>query len=588
MAPSSPVKRIVIVGGVAAGATAAARARRENEDTEIIILERGPYVSFANCGLPFYFSGEVAHRSALLIQSPETLAERYRLDVRIGHEVLAVDRAARRVQVRLNEYAVPDGVPGSEFSLSWDRLILATGSQPVMPEIPGIAGPHCFRLCGMTDLDRLHAWLTEHKPRHALVLGGGLVGLEMAEALTRHGLQVKLVETAPAVLPSMDPEFSHAVAEAADQAGVETICGSTVLEIDQAHRIALVQTHRSEHPDNPAGAPRRLPADIVVVAAGVKAENRLAVECGLEIGPGGGVRVNRHLQSTVDEAVYVAGDLAEIPLRLTGQAGRLPLAGPAGRQGRVAGANAARSLLPKGGALESYPGALGIWVLRIFGMAVGSVGLTEKAAAALQIRAGAAIVHRTPRAAWMEPSGQISLKLVWDRDSGKLLGGQAIGTDGVDKRIDVLAAALAGKLGVRDLEQLDLSYAPPFNSAIDPLNYAAMVAVNDLDGRSPSVSPAEFLHRFDLKQDLVLDVRMPLECANGHIPGSLNIPVDELRGRHGEIPRDRRRLYIHCAAGFRAHLAVRLLSQLGFENVVNVSGGWMSLRHYFPAPQTRR
>jgi NADPH-dependent 2,4-dienoyl-CoA reductase/sulfur reductase-like enzyme/rhodanese-related sulfurtransferase len=588
MAPSAKVKRIVIVGGVAAGATAAARARRENEDAEIIVLERGPYVSFANCGLPFYFSGEVAHRSALLIQSPETLAERYRLDVRIGHEAVAVDRAARRVRVRLNDYAVPDGVPGSEITLEWDRLILATGSQAIMPEIPGITGPNCFRISGMTDLDRLHAWLVEHKPRYALVVGGGLVGLEMAEALTKHGLKVKLVESAPAVLPSLDPEFSHAVAEAAGQAGVETICGAAVLEIDHARRRVLVQAHRPEHGDAPPEEARALPADIVVVAAGVKPENRLAADCGLEIGPSGGVRVNRHLQSTVDEAIYVAGDLAEIPLRLTGQAGRLPLAGPASRQGRVAGANAARSLLPGGGQLEAYPGALGVWVLRVFGQTVGSVGLTEKAAAALQIRTGAAIVHRSPRAAWMEPAGQISLKLVWDRDGGRLLGGQAIGSDGVDKRIDVLAAALAGKLGVRELEELDLSYAPPFNSANDPLNYAAMVAANDLDGRSPTVSPAGFLHHFDLRLDLVLDVRMPLECANGHIPGSINIPVDDLRRRHGEIPRDKRCIYVHCAAGFRAHLAVRLLRQLGFDNAVNVSGGWMSLRHYFPAPRMPR
>lgn len=589
MARPETAARIVVIGGVAAGATAAARARRENEDAEIIILERGPYVSFASCGLPYFFTGEVAHRSALLIQSPETLAERYRLDVRTGHEVVAIDRAARVVRVRLNEHAGPDaGAAGSETTIAWDRLVLAAGSLPMAPGIPGADSPHCFTIRDMADLDRLHSFLHDHKLKHALVIGGGFIGLEMTEALAKRGLKVRLVETTAGLLPSLDPEFSHAVAECVTAASVEVHCSTKVLEISHQHRTALIQSHPPGHSETVPDEARTVPAEVVVLAIGTRTNAALAAACGLETGPSGSLRVNHFLQASLDPEIYVAGDLAEVPLRQTKQGVRLPLAGPANRQGRIAGANAARSLLAgPTRPLETYGGADGTWVVRVFGCTVGSTGISEKTAAALQLRPAAAIVHRSPRAAWMEPPGHISLKLVYDKENGQLLGGQAFGSDGVDKRIDVLATALHGKLGVRELQHLDLAYAPPFNSANDPVNFAAMVAANNLDGLAPVYSPAEFLHHFDLRHDLVLDVRMPSECANGHIPGSLNIPVDELRARLSEIPRDRRRIFVHCAAGFRAHLAVRLLRQRGFDNACNITGGWMSIRHFFPLPEAQ-
>ncbi len=595
-AADNRIPRIIIIGGVAAGASAATRARRENEKAEIIVLERGPYVSFANCGLPHYLAGEIEHRSALLIQSPETLFERYNLDVRPGHEVLAIDRASQKVRVRLNRFAIeaiteaarrdaqsPDLAEGTEFDLKWDRLILAMGSKPHIPAIKGIDGTHCFTLWNMEDMDRIDAFCKTKKPRTALIIGGGFIGIQMAEALSRRDMKVSLAEQTASLLPQLDPEFSQAVRENLEESGIRVHVNCRVLEINHQYHSATIQAHFAPDSEITPEAPQALPADLVIVAAGSRPNIELATACGLETGSNGGLGCNRHLQTSRDEKIYVCGDLAEIPLRLTKQASQLPLAGPAIRQGRIAGANAARSLQP-GSTLapEIYQGTNGTCAGHFFGRTIAFTGLSEKAALDAGFQAAAVVVHRSSHAAYLPGASLLSLKLVYDREGGRVLGATAYGTAGAEKRIDVLATALAGGLGVHDLAELDLSYAPSLNTANDPVNYAGMVAVNSLQGLAPAVSPVAFLRAFDQRHDLVLDVRMPSEYANGHIPGSVNIPLDELRHRLSEIPRDRPKIWVQCALGFRAHLAIRLLAQEGFTNLVNISGGWLSLQHFFP------
>jgi NADPH-dependent 2,4-dienoyl-CoA reductase/sulfur reductase-like enzyme/rhodanese-related sulfurtransferase len=593
-----PSGRIVVIGGVTAGVTAATKARRENESAEIIVLERGPYVSFATCGLPYHLAGDIEHRSALLLQSPETLLERYNLDVRPGHEVTSIDRAARTVRIRLTEHAREAVTPashrdcpdpamsaGTEFSLAWDRLILATGSSPLVPGIPGSGSPHCFSLWTMHDMDCIDAWIKEHKPKTAAIMGAGMIGLEIAEALTKRGLKVCLVESAAAPLAWLDPEFSQAALERLTAAGLDIQVSSAILEIDARRRTVLVQAHRGTTGEPAPGPARSLGADLVILAAESRPNTQLALGCGLEIGHSGGLVVGPHLQTSRDPDIFVAGDLAEIPFKPDKRPLRLPLAGPANRQGRIAGANAARSLLKEAPDPESYPGAVGTSIVRCLGCTVAAVGLDERSALASGLPTGSAIIHRTDQAPFCRGARALSLKITYHLGNGRLLGAQVLGDQGVDKRIDVLATAIHAGMSVRDLADLDLAYAPPFNSASDPVNYAGMVAANNLSGFCRSISPAEFLKSYDPRQDLALDVRMPSEHANGAVPGSLNIPIDELRHRFGELPRDRRVLYAYCAVGFRGHLAVRILAQHGFGAVVNISGGWSSLKYFFNPAQ---
>lgn len=540
--------KILIIGGVAAGATAAARARRLDEHAEITVVERGPYVSYANCGLPYFLSRDIEDRDDLLLQSPEGFHERYRVDVQLNTEALEIDRAGHRVRVH--------GPRGEEW-LAYDRLILAQGGLPVMPPLPGMDAPHVFRLWTVPDMDRLHDYLEHQHPRHAVVVGGGFIGLEMAEAFHKRGLAVTVVELQPTVLGVMDPEFGRVVATELVAEGVQVLAGTGV-------QAVLPDTHELQLADG-----RRIPADVVLFSVGVRPELKLAREAGLEFGPSGGLKVDERLR-TSDPDIVAAGDMVEVTHRVSGRQVRIPLAGPANRQGRLAAASA----LDQPGA---YRGAIGTSVVKIFEATAAMTGLSEQAARAAGFDVGIATIHKKHHAGYYPGAQELTLKLVYDRASGRLLGGQAFGRAGVDKRIDVLATALLGELTVDDLAELDLAYAPPYSAAHDPINLAAFVAQNDRSGFSPLISAHDL--GVALAGDappLVVDVRDQDEWDEGHLVGARLVPLEALRDRLAELPRDRR-IALHCRSGYRAHLALRILRQHGFQDVVNVAGGYLSM-----------
>jgi NADPH-dependent 2,4-dienoyl-CoA reductase/sulfur reductase-like enzyme/rhodanese-related sulfurtransferase len=540
--------RLLIVGGVAGGATAAARARRISEDAEVTVLERGPYVSYANCGLPYFISRDIDKRSRLLLQTAEGFLARYRVQVKLRTEALEIDRAGKRVRAR--------GPEGEQW-FPYDKLILAQGGNPVMPALPGGDAPHVFRLWTVPDMDRLHGYIEEQRPRTAVVVGGGFIGLEMAEAFRRRGLETTVVELLPTVMGVMDPEFGAQVAGALRQNGVQVVTGAGVKAVHPEERAVQLSDGR------------RLPADLVLFSVGVRPELALARAAGLEIGPAGGLLVDDRLR-TSDPDVLAAGDMVEIAQRVSGRRVRVPLAGPANRQGRIAASNALGQDL-------RYSGALGTSVVKVFEKTAALTGLTEKAAREAGFAVGVAVIHKDHHAGYYPGAEELSLKLVYDRKTARLLGAQAFGGAGVDKRIDVLATALAGKLTVDDLAELDLAYAPPYSSANDPVNLAAFIAQNDLSGFSPLLTAAGLRAALaSARQPLVLDVRTRKEFAAGHLRGARNLPVDDLRQALDGLPRDRA-IAIHCRSGFRGHLALRILAEHGFRELANVTGGFVSM-----------
>jgi NADPH-dependent 2,4-dienoyl-CoA reductase/sulfur reductase-like enzyme/rhodanese-related sulfurtransferase len=540
--------RILIIGGVAGGATAAARARRLDEQAEITVLERGPYVSYANCGLPYFISGEIPQRASLLLQTPEGFDRRYRVAVLVNTEAVQLDLSGRRVLVR---------GPGGERWLAYDKLILAQGGLPIMPDLPGAAAPHVFRLWTVPDMDRLHGYIQEARPGSAVVVGGGFIGLEMAEAFRKRGLATTVVELLPTVMGVMDREFGQQVAGELTANGVQVITGVGVKAVHPADRTVELTDGR------------RVPAGLVLFSVGVRPELTLARAAGLALGPSGGLQVDERLQ-TSDPDVYAAGDMCEVTQRISGRKVRVPLAGPANRQGRIAATNAL------GGSMR-YGGATGTSVVKVFEATAGLTGLTEKAARDAGLEVGVAVIHKEHHAGYYPGARELSLKLVYERATGRLLGGQAFGHAGVDKRIDVLATALQARMTLDDLAELDLAYAPPFSSANDPVNLAAFVGQNDLSGVSPLVTAAQLKAAYAAGGNpFVLDVRNPGEWKAGHLAGATRVAVDDLRAGLSALPRDRR-LWVHCKSGFRAHLAVRILEQAGFSDVVNVTGGWTSI-----------
>jgi NADPH-dependent 2,4-dienoyl-CoA reductase/sulfur reductase-like enzyme/rhodanese-related sulfurtransferase len=538
----------LIIGGVAGGATAAARARRLSESTEITLLERGPYVSFANCGLPYFLSGDITKRSQLLLQTPEGFDSRYGVKVHLNTEAVEIDRAGHRVRA-----IGPDG----ERWFGYDRLILAQGGQPILPPLPGADLPHTFKLWTIPDMDRIHTFLDTQNPRTAVVAGGGFIGLEMAEAFHKRGLKVTVVELAPQVMVTMDREFG-------ERAKAHLTAGGIAVETGVGLKAVLGDTKEVELSDG-----RRLPADLVLFSVGVRPELTLVKQAGLTLGESGGLLVDETLQ-TSDPSIWAAGDMVEVTQRVSGKRVRVPLAGPANRQGRIAATNAL------GGALK-YRGALGTSVVKLLDATAAATGLTEKGARDAGFDVGVAVVHKDHHADYYPGGKTLTLKLVYDKKNGRLLGAQGFGLEGVDKRIDVAATALLGQLTLDDLADLDLAYAPPYSSANDPLNLAAFVAQNDVSGFSPLVTPDQAAAAFDPATHLILDVRNLGEYARGHVPGAWNIPVDELRGRLSEVPQDRT-ILVHCAVGFRAHLAVRILKENGYPSVFNITGGYTSMK----------
>jgi len=543
--------KLVIVGGVAAGATAAARARRLDEKAEIIIIEKGPYVSFANCGLPYRLSGEIAKRSALILQTAEGFFSRYTVKVELKTEALSIDRVAKTILVR---------APEGERSLPYDKLILAQGGTPFMPPVEGLDSPNVFRLWTIPDMDKINSYITDSGAKSAVVVGGGFIGLETAEAFLKRGLTTSIVELTAQLMPPADPEFGNQIAQAFIEAGASVHTGKSIKKIDHEGR-------RVELSDGSF-----LPADIVLMSAGVRPNIEPAKSAGLTIGVSGGLLVDEFLR-TNDENIFAAGDMVEVVRRVDGAKVRIPLAGPANRQGRIAATNAL------GGSMK-YSGALGTSVFKAVDYTFAQTGLSEKAARAAGLDVRAAHVHRADHASYYPGYKDLSLKLIYSKD-GRLLGAEAFGKQGVEKRIDVLATALAAKMTLSDLAELDLAYAPPYSSANDPLQMAAFAAQNDLSGYSVFVSPQEAASlaadQVDESGPAFLDVRTFGEYLKGHIADSIHIPLDELRDRLDELPMGRK-LYILSLAGFEGHLAARLLKQHGIADVAYVSGGMASMR----------
>lgn len=543
-------KRIVIVGGVAGGASAAAKARRVSEEAEIVLFERGGDISFANCGLPYHVGGIIADRARLLVQSPEAMRRRFAVDVRTQSEVIRIDRGKKVVVVR-------DKAQDKQYEQSYDALILSPGAEPIRLPIPGADHKQVFTLRNLADMDAIKAAVDAASVKSAVVVGGGYIGLEMAEVLTHRGLAVSLVELEPQVMGPIDPEMASPLHEHLRLHGVDLCLGSSVTAIEDSDGLPTARLSTG----------RVIRTDLVILAVGVRPEVKLAAEAGLTIGQRRGIVVDDHMR-TSDPDIYAVGDAVEVQDFVGGFPAVIPLAGPANRQGRIAAINAL-------GGDAAYDRTQGTAICKVFDLAVGMTGLSEKALKRTGLPYEKVYVHPASHAGYYPGAMQMSLKLLFDPKNGKILGAQCVGADGVDKRTDVLAVAIRAGMTVYDLEKLELAYAPPFGSAKDPVNYAGFVAANVLRNE------ARICHAADVANpgpgQLLLDVRTAAEVQQGTIPGSIHIPLDDLRSRLDELPRDKE-ILAFCQVGLRGYLACRVLSQNGFA-CRNLSGGYKTYCH---------
>jgi len=546
--------KLIIVGGVAGGASAAARARRLSEDAEIVVFERGPDVSFANCGLPYYIGGEIAERDKLLVTTPERLRSRFKLDVRTQSSVEAINRTAKTVRVR-------DLASGREYEETFDKLILATGAAPFRPSIPGVDLPGVFTLRNLQDTDHVKARI-DQGVKHAVLLGGGFISLELAENFVRRGISTTVVEKNDQILTPFDKEMTTPIVEELASKGVTLLLGQTAAAVEQTAEGMGVCMQSG----------LRLLAQLVIFGIGVRPENQLAVDADLEVGPRGGIRVNDHLQ-TSDPDIYAVGDAIEVKDVISGGQTQVPLAGPANRQGRIAADNVfGRSM--------KYRGTQGTAILGFFDRTAAMTGAAEKALRRSNRPFRKIYIHPTHHAGYYPGAESMSLKLLFDPTTGKVLGAQAVGGAGVDKRIDVLAVAIQAGLTVFDLEEMELAYAPQFGSAKDPINMAGFVAGGLLRGDHPQIDVEAVLAGPIGEKPFLLDVRTPQEFASGHIPGAVNIPVDDLRFRLSELPSDRK-IATYCQVGQRGYLATRILLQSGLP-AVNIGGGYKTFKLFEP------
>ena len=547
--------KLIIVGGVAGGASAAARARRMAEDAEIVLFERGPDVSFANCGLPYYLGGEIKDRAKLLVTTPERLRERFNLDVRVLSSVEAIDRSTKTIRVR-------DLRANKVYTESYDKLILAPGAAPIRPTLPGIDLPGIYTLRNLQDTDAIKAVL-DRNIKSAVMIGGGFIGLEMIENFVKRGIATSLIEHNDQVLPPFDKEMTTPVVEILKDKGVSLYLGDAAEGFEPSPDGLVVHLRSG----------KRLVTQLAVLGVGVRPENKLAVEAGLDIGPRGGIRVNTHLQ-TSDPDIFAVGDAVEVTDFLFGGPTQIPLAGPANRQGRIAADNA----LGKEG---RYRGTQGTAIVGVFEVTAAMTGASEKSLRQNNRPYRAIYVHPANHAGYYPGAEQMTIKLLFDPENGRVLGAQIVGGAGVDKRTDVIAMAIQSGMTVFDLEEVELAYAPAFGSAKDPINMAGFVAANLLRGDHPQVDVATLLAMPLKDRPFLLDVRTPTEFSAGYIEGAVNIPVDNLRDRLSELPRDKQ-IAAYCQVGQRGYIATRILIQSGF-NVVNVSGGYKTYRLFVPA-----
>lgn len=557
--------KIVIIGGVAGGASAAARARRVSEDAEIIVLERGEFVSFANCGLPYHISGEIDSREALLLQTPESFKKRFNVDVRVLNEVTHIDPIQKIVTIKRIS-------TGDIYQESYDKLLLSPGTSPIKPLIPGIANSHVYSLRNIPDMDKILVMLAAEKPTHATVVGGGFIGLEMVEALHRRGIAVTLLELSDQVMAPVDREMATMLHQHMRDKGIDLRLKTGLAAISVAdfypaepestgvYDQPVTHTHNL---DLMLSSGDMLPTGMVIWAIGVKPETTLAAAAGLALGDLGGIKVNSAMQ-TSDPDIYAVGDVIETENFISGEAALVPLAGPANRQGRIAADNML-------GRHEHYRRTQGTAICKVFDMAIGSTGLNEKTLKRLNMTYEKIYVHTASHASYYPGAHPVTLKLLFDPTDGQILGAQAAGLDGIDKRIDVLAVAQRARMTVQQLADLELTYAPPFGSARDVVNQAGMVASNVMNGDEAICHTEELL--LGAADQVVLDVRNPPELeASGSFPNALNIPLDELRDRLYTLPVDKE-ILVACQVGLRGHVAYRMLVQNGFQ-ARNLTGGY--------------
>lgn len=542
-------KKIVIVGGVAGGATAAARLRRLDEFAEIIMFEKGPHVSFSNCSLPYYLSGTVDRKEKLVLTSPETFKKRYKIDARVNQEVIHINRAEKTVTVQ-------NLLTGETYDESYDKLILAPGAKPIVPNLEGITNPNVFTIRNVVDIEHLHQYLQTNHVKDVAVIGGGFIGVEVAENLRLADYNVSLIEFANQVLAPIDYDMAQILHKELHDHGIKLILNDGLAKVGDG----FVETQSG----------KKIPAEAVVLAIGVRPETTLAEDAGLELGELGGIKVNANYQ-TSDPDIYAVGDAIEVYHKLTHTPTRLALAGPAQKQARAAADHIY-------GIPNRNPGVIGSLSLRLFDLTVAATGINEKTAQKAGISYDSVYVFPTDKVSIMPESHPLHFKLIYEVPTGKILGAQAIGKGNADKRIDVIAAMIHMNADLEDLKDLELSYSPLLSTARDVVNQAAMVALNQLYGRYKEVKVSE-VRKLVEENAFIIDAREKGEFQRGHLKNAVNIPLSEFRERLDEIPKDRP-VYIHCRSGQRSYNMVMALRNMGYENVYNISGSFLGICLY--------
>lgn len=539
-------KKILIVGGVAGGASAAARLRRLDETFEIIMFERGEYISFANCGLPYYIGETIKERDELLIQTPKSMKSRFNIDVRVNSEVMNIDSAKKTVKVNSKENGI--------YEESYDYLVLSPGAKAIKPNIDGINNEKVLTLRNVADTDMIKEYVDKSDVKNVVVIGGGYVGIEMAENLVQRGLEITVVEAAPHILAPFDSDISVLLGKELQNNKVNLILNDGVKAFkDMGPSIEVI-----------LNSDKAIASDLVILAIGVTPDTGFLKDSGINLGSKGHILVNERMETNL-EGIYAVGDAIEVKDFVNNQTTAIPLAGPANKQGRIAADNIA-------GIPSTYKGTLGTSILKVFDLTAACTGNNERTLKRLNIPYKAIFVHPVSHASYYPGAKQITMKLLFN-DEGKILGAQAVGNEGVDKRIDVIATTIRLNGTVYDLTELELCYAPPFSSAKDPVNMAGYVAENVIEGRMDTLTPDQYLNA-DIQDAILLDVRTKNEFERGHIEGALNIPVDSLRERLNELDKDKE-IIEYCQVGLRGYIAARILSQNGFK-VRNITGGYKS------------
>ncbi|MFT3950523.1 MAG: DsrE/DsrF/DrsH-like family protein [Oscillospiraceae bacterium] len=548
-------KKVLIVGGVAGGATAAARLRRLDESAQIMMFEKGGYISFANCGLPYYIGGAIREKSALTLQTPQSFKARFNVDVRVNSEVVSIDKERKTVSVR-------NHATGETYEERYDALVLSPGAEPIRPNLEGMDSDKIFTLRNIPDTVKIKEYIQTHRPKTAAVVGGGFIGVEMAENLHAAGLSVSLIELADQVIAPIDYDMAGDVHRHIESKGVALYLGNAVRSIsDNGKQLEI------------ALGSGMITADLLIMAIGVKPDTKLAKEAGLALNARGAILVDDHMRTGAPD-VYAVGDAVEITDFVTGEKGFVPLAGPANKQGRIAADNIC-------GLDSIYTGTQGSSILKVFDLTVAATGINEKTAKRLGLDYEKSFTYSASHASYYPGAVNMSIKTIFEKATGKILGAQVVGYDGADKRCDVLATAIRAGMTALDLARLELCYAPPYGSAKDPVNMAGYVIENILAGRE------KIFHWHDVEKlprdgsVTLLDTRTPIEYANGHIGGFINIPLDELRGRLGELDK-KKPVYVTCQIGLRGYVAARILMQNGFD-AFNLSGGYRLYNSIFGA-----